>query len=67
MTLFVLSSFFLLNVSRRAAKFIDKKEDDHETCTAQFAGKPSETLNNGKATPTSERILLEFVLSFPIG
>jgi hypothetical protein len=40
--------FFFLNVSRRAAKFIDKKENGQETHTARFVGKPGETLNNGK-------------------
>jgi hypothetical protein len=43
--------FFFLNVSRRAAKFIDKRENGQETHTAQFVGKPGETLNNGNATP----------------
>jgi hypothetical protein len=40
-----------LNVSTRAAKFIDKRENGQETHTAQFVGKPGETLNNGNATP----------------
>jgi hypothetical protein len=44
-------SIFFLNVSRRAAKFIDKRENGQETHTAQFVGKPGETLNNGNATP----------------
>jgi hypothetical protein len=34
---------FFFNVSRRAAKFIDKKENGQETHTARFVGKPGET------------------------
>jgi hypothetical protein len=51
------SSIFLLNVSMRAAKFIDKKENGQETHTAQFVGKPDETLNNGKGTPKAPQHL----------
>jgi hypothetical protein len=46
---------FFLNVSRRAAKFIDKKENGQEIRTTRFVGKPDETLNNGKATPKAHQ------------